>query len=228
MLIAISQKQEKNQYGDSIDTLEQNYTKYVQQFGITPLLVPNTVTDVETYLNRFPVEGIIITGGNEVDPQSYGGTRTEGMVLVPERDCTEKALMEYAIKKKLPLLGICRGMQFLNVYFGGKLINIKQTLGDIHPPRKDHLLQIIEPRMQKILRTESTVNSYHNYGITTTTLSSQLKPFAISPDGLIEGIYHPTLPIVGIIWHPERKSPDDGFNEKLINAFMKKEIMWKK
>ncbi len=220
MIVAVSQKQEKNAYGDNIDTLEQNYIQYVQQFGIIPLVVPNTITDVEAYLDRFPLEGIIITGGNEVDPLSYGGTRTEGMMLVPERDKTEKALIDYAIKKKLPLLGICRGMQFLNVYFGGKLINIKQTLGDIHPPRKDHLLDIVD---FPLLGKKVEVNSYHNYGLTTKELSPQLRAFARCGE-LVEGIYHPTLPIVGIIWHPERKSPDEKFNEKLMEWFVKKKF----
>ena len=224
MLIAVSQKQEKNAYGENIDTLEQAYIQYVQQFGIYVLIVPNILPHVQLYLDSFSIDGIIITGGNEVDPLSYSGTRAEGIILVPERDRTERALIEYAIKKKLPLLGICRGMQFMNVYFGGKLINIKQTLGDIHPPRKDHSLDIID---FPLLGNKAQVNSYHNYGLTKKELSPQLKAFALCGE-LVEGIYHPTLPMVGIIWHPERKSPDEKFNEKVMNAFVKKELLWKK
>ena len=222
MFVALSQKQEKNQYGDSIDTLEQNYIRYFQQWGIVPLLIPNTLLDVNSYLDQFPIQAIILTGGNEVDPLSYGEPRTEGMVVIPERDRTERALIEYAIEKKIPLLGICRGMQFINVFFGGKLINIKQKLGDIHPPRKNHPLHITEKNFSFLGKT-AEVNSYHTYGLTQQELAPPLHSFALC-GALIEGIYHPTLPIIGIIWHPERVSPDETFNTKLMQAFVQKEI----
>ena len=70
------------------------------------------------------------------------------------------------------------------------------------------------------LGKKAMVNSYHHWGITIAGLAPPLEPFAIS-DGMVEGFYHPTLPIVGIVWHPERKSPDEMFNEKVMKYFTK-------
>ena len=71
------------------------------------------------------------------------------------------------------------------------------------------------------------VNSYHNQAVTEETKSRELKVFAEAKMGIIEGLYHPTLPIAGMQWHPERKSIDININEKIIKAFVKRELFWK-
>ena len=226
MLCAISVRQEKNKHGDAIDVLEQGNLAYFESQGLRLLVIPNG-SDVDDYFQQFPIERVILVGGNDVDPLLYGEERSENSSVAPERDATEKRMIELAIKKKIPILGICRGMEFLNVYFGGKLIALKNVFGEgSHPPGKDHALNIVTG--QEVFGSKVMVNSFHNQGLTKKELSPKLLPFAISEEGLVEGFYHSSLPILGIQWHPERRSPDTEFNEKLVKAFVNKELWWKK
>lgn len=227
MLIAISQKNDQNKHGNFIDSLENSYINYLEKLGIKLLIIPNSTESVNYYFNRFPIEGMILSGGNDVDPELYGGVRGKNSSLTIARDNTEKKMLEIAVEKKMSLLGICRGMQIINVFFGGKLIDLNEN-EEIHPV-KEHLIEIINSKAEEILGKNSIINSYHNFGITKELLSPKLKAFAICSDQkVIEGIYHPDLPIVGIQWHPERFSPDSEFNEKLVRMFMEKKLFWKK
>jgi len=221
MLVAISQKTVVNQHGDTIDSLETNYTQYLESLGFTILLIPNHTQNIPYYFDRFPIEGIILSGGNDINPKSYGQTPDINLSLALQRDTIEKKLLELAVEKKLPVLGICRGMQFINVYFGGRITNLNQ-----HPPRENHLLNISQ--YQEIFTPQTLVNSYHNQGITPNELSPQLHSFAQTDTGIIEGLYHPSLPLAAIQWHPERESPQPEFNHKLLQAFKNQELFWKK
>ncbi len=226
MLCAISLRQEKNKHGEDIDVLEQRYIHYFEKFGLKLLLIPNG-HDVDYYFEKFPIERVVLSGGNDVDPQMYGGKREEGMSIVSERDITERRIVELAVKKKIPLLGICRGMEFLNIYFGGKLINIKNEYGkEAHLPGKEHPLHILDG--QELLRKEVRVNSFHNQALTEKELSSNLQAFAVSDEGIIEGFNHSSLPLVGVQWHPERESPDEEFNAQLVKAFVEGKLWWKR
>lgn len=228
MWLLISQRNDINKNGDLIDNLENNYINYLEKFGAQLMIVPNATKKIESYFN-FPLYGIILSGGNNVNPELYGGKLQEGIVLSKERDETEKKLLEIAIKKKLPVLGICKGMQFINVFFKGRLVNIKKEIrlqaGHV---RVNHIIRITDKKAAEVLGTKADVNSYHEYGVVEKTLSSQLKSFAQTADGVIEGIYHPSLPIAGVQWHPERKSPDERINENIIEAFLSKGLFWKK
>ena len=148
-----------------------------------------------------------------------------------KRDGVEKAMIDYALGAEIQVLGICRGMQFLNVYYGGKIIDLREK-NISHPAGKEyhHPVEIQNKQgffgKKTIIKT--TINSYHNQGLTEKELSSALLPFAVSTEGIIEGFYHPALPIVGIQWHPERSSPDQEFNRKLVSAFVNRKFYWKK
>jgi len=215
MLTVISQKNDLNQHGDFMDNLENNYVDYFEQFNIKLLIIPNTTKNIDFYFKKFPIERIILSGGNDIDPEAYGQKKRGNLSLAKLRDKTEKRLLTIALQKKLPVLGICRGMQFINVFFKGKLINLKHHVACNHPIQIDRWGGI-------------KVNSYHNQGMNEQVLSPKLKSFAQSPDRIIEGIYHPNLPLAGIQWHPERKSPDKKINAKLINAFLKNKLFWQK
>ena len=228
MLIAISQKHEKNKYGEYIDVLENNYVKYLESFGILLLPIPNAVEKIEDYFEKFPIQGIILTGGNDINPNLYDGF-IDGKSISIDRDSTERKLIDIAIKRKLPLLGICRGCQFINIYFGGKLINIEEELNqNLDQINSTHEVEIINDGLKKIIGNKIKVNSYHNQGITKQTISNNFEIFAKSSDGIIEGIYHKKVPIAGIIWHPERASPDTNVNKVIIESFVKGELFWKK
>jgi len=203
MLIAISQRQDKNKHGDYVDSLENNYVNYLSKFGIKLVVIPN-MADVSSYF-ELPIEGVILSGGNDI--VGYGESSSEA------RDATEKKILDIAIDRKLPVLGICRGMQYINVYFGGKLEKIDGHVAINHKVSIDGL-------------GETEVNSYHGLGVTNDTLSTELKSFAMS-ENIVEGLNHPSLPIAGIEWHPERNSPDEEVNKKIVEAFINKEMFWK-
>jgi putative glutamine amidotransferase len=216
MWVAISQRSDVNKNG-SIDVLEHAYVRYFEKFGLKLVPVSNSAT-----VNYFdlPIEGVILTGGNDVDPASYGGKKVEGMSLVPLRDKTEKILLDIAVARKLPVLCVCRGMQFANVYFGGTLTHVA---GKHVAPGTDHPVKLRE----KSLGVRSSVNSYHNWGVVEKDLAPDLRAFALA-DGLVEGWFHSSLPIAGVQWHPERKSPDPVLNEKLVMAFVGRTLFWKR
>lgn len=229
MWIAISQRNDINKNGDGIDTLENNYVNYLENFGVKLVIIPNTAKDIGSYFGNFPIKGIILSGGNNVNPELYGNKFEEEMSISKERDETEKRLLEIAINKGLPVLGICRGMQFVNVFFKGKLANIKEEIGaEAEHVRVNHTIKITDKRAIEMLGAKAEVNSYHKYGILEGILSPRLKSFAKTDDGVIEGVYHPSLPIAGIEWHPERKSPDERINERIVRAFLERELFWGK
>ena len=221
MLIAISQRNDENKHGDRIDNLENNYVKYLEEFGIKFLIIPNVAKDVKYYFDRFPIEGVILSGGNDINPKLFGEPENIALALAPERDLTEKKMLDIAIEKRLPVLCICRGMQFMNVYFNGKLTKVDNHIA------VDHMVDVVDIEAKNLLGKDINVNSYHCFGITPEKLSSKLKAFAKTSEDIIEGIYHPLLPIAGIQWHPERQSPDKEANQKIINAFMEGELFWR-
>lgn len=217
MWIAISQRNKKNNYGSYRDFLEHSYTEYLKKFKINLIPIPNSSENILDYFNDLPLSGIILSGGENIN-------------LNDKRNKTETELLDVAIKRKISVLGICRGMQFINFYFKGKIIqNINQRIDNsLNHIASTHLINIIDKDVENSLGKKIKVNSYHNQGINTKTLSPYLIPFAKTPDGIIEGIYHPDLPIVGIQWHPERKSPDKEININIIDSFLNKELFWRK
>ena len=191
MIALISQREEENEFRNKINILEDSYSEYFEKLGFCLIPIPNNTENIKNYFNLNP-DLMILSGGKDSK----------------NRDKTENKLLDYAINKKIPVLGICKGMQFINTYFNGKITKVENHVA------KNHKI--------KIGRKIEGVNSYHNLGFYERDLGGNLKIFAKSEDGVIEGIYHQNLQIMGIQWHPERASPDDEFNKNLIVNFLNK------
>lgn len=213
------------------DILNHDYVHYLSRFGIHVIPVPNVPAALPSFLSHVAVHGIILSGGNNVSPEMYGG-KTPVKDVSQERDALETKLFDHAIKKKIPVLGICRGMQFINVYFGGKLVqNIRKECGTCVSHRASlHSVKLLSGEATRCLKAASVrVNSYHAQGVHLKTLSPELEFFAVTEDdGIVEGLYHPRFPAAGIQWHPERKSPDVKANARILKAFLQRKLFWER
>ena len=204
MIIAVSTRvTEAQNYLEKRNSIAFDFISYLENLGITPLIIPNNLKDLNNYLSAFKIKGIILTGGNNVDPKKYKSVSHLSDVY-PERDETEKLLFNYAIDKKLPILGVCRGFHFINVELGGKLthdisghVNINHTLvsGNSDYNKKE-------------------VNSFHNHGIKDNQLSNKLNCLANANDGFVEVYENKIDKILGFQWHPEREYNE--FDSNLI------------
>ncbi|PIQ27990.1 hypothetical protein COW36_03305 [bacterium (Candidatus Blackallbacteria) CG17_big_fil_post_rev_8_21_14_2_50_48_46] len=164
------------------DALDQRWSAFLYQAGFLPLLLPNQLELAMEMLTTHPVQGLLLTGGNSL--QRYGGD-------APERDALEFALLQKAEEKRLPVLGVCRGMQVMQAALGVELV-----------PLSGH----VQAEQEVCFRGEwIQVNSYHQWG--TSSDSGPCESLAHSHDGVIKALRHHELPWWGIMWHPERLSP---------------------
>lgn len=166
--------------------------------------------DTKEDLSRIPeLSGMIIAGGVDVDPARYGEENLACGQLNPELDELELAAIDRMVKAEKPILGICRGQQILNVYFGGSLIQDVERR-DIHvgTMEKDaaHNTRLPEDSFLREIYggAEMRVNSAHHQAVK--KLGKGLVPQQYSEDNVLEGLKHERLPIYCVQWHPERMS----------------------
>ena len=227
MLMAISQRRGP-EYGGA-DILEASYSKYFDTFDINLIPIPNIGRSIRKYFDKLKVEGIILTGGDDVHPTLYGGDTSLLGKYSPERDETERSLLEIAIKEDIPVLGICRGMQAINVYFGGTLIQSleRDVENAINHVRTTHEVLIFDDsKTNQLDITSFEVNSYHNLGLMKPQLSPELIEFATAKDLTIEAVYHPRYAIAAIMWHPERWNNPTPLDSLLTNSFASRKLFW--
>lgn len=207
------------------------YVQSVIDAGGIPIILPNTtdLSIINSYINI--IDGLILTGGSDINPLKYGEEPKRKLGHVSnERDSFEFYLLEQAIKNNIPILGICRGIQIINVFSGGSLyqdiLYIKDSyikhVQDSEPNIPSHSIYIYkDTNLYKILGNSALVNSYHHLAIK--DLAPNFKVSAVSKDGVIEGIENTTNPfIMGIQWHPEllTKNYDNMLN--LFKYFIEK------
>lgn len=208
------------------DQLKAAYADAVRAAGGMPVIVPNgSPADVMRYL-----DGLLLTGGGDVDPAWFGepddGTDWSG--VEPVRDETEIRLVR-AADPDLPLLGICRGMQVLAVALGGRLV---QDLGRgwpgaaAHRPGDDggevrHPVRLDPASRLATLSGETvlTVNSAHHQAVR--ACPPGFAPVAWAPDGVMEAMEDPGRPFrIGVQWHPEDLYRDTDHAARLFQAFV--------
>lgn len=197
-------------FNEKRDAISHDWVKFLEISNAFPIFIPNTLKDTKHFLKTMNLDGIILSGGDNKGDDI-------------ERDNTEKEIIELSIKENIPILGICRGMQVLNDFFGGSIV----LSNDSEHVAKHHEIKLTDTNSKEIFQTEKIkVNSFHNNLIKKETLGNDLCIFAVSEtDNTIEGFYHQTLPIVGVMWHPEREKSSQ--NElKLMNSFYDK-LFWK-
>ena len=181
-LIAVSQRVDtSNQVGERRDAIDKRWWNFfLQVTGILPLILPNNIELARPLLLNYPVDGFLLTGGNSL--AALGGD-------APERDLIDNLCIGQAINQRIPLLGVCRGMQSIQSYFG-------QTF----TPLEGH----VSPRQQICRQGKiAWVNSYHQWGCMASV--PELQVTAQSCDGVVKAIAHSEYSLTGIMWHPERE-----------------------
>ncbi len=193
------------------------YVAAVLAAGGVPVVLPPQDDHAVPLLDA--VDGLLLSGGGDVEPSRYGAAERHPAVygVSPERDRFELGLIAEALRRDLPLLCICRGIQVLNVALGGTLVQDVASLPDL-PVRIEHRQQesglapddlghdvAIDPDspLRRLTASASLgVNSYHHQAID--RLAPDLAAVAHAPDGLIEAVVLPTRGFVlAVQWHPE-------------------------
>ena len=203
-------------------TINPDYVVGVERAGSRGALVGHVASVDEAKLTMERFDGLILSGGNDVDPSMYGAANTGSIEPNPAADKSDTAYLHAAEALGLPVLAICRGLQVMNVAFGGSLHQDVWGRPD-HPPRADSGDAIADAdgflanqhevslaagsRLRTIFGSDAIMtNSLHHQAAD--SVGEGLRVTATAPDGTIEGLEHQSAPILGVQWHPERSLDD--------------------
>ncbi len=179
---------------------EENYRNAVLLGGGEPFLAEPGSCDAG-------FDGLILCGGGDIEPERYRQTNEKCMNIDPQRDEREFELLNQFVKAKKPVLGICRGLQVINVAFGGNLIqHLPNASCHVQKEGKDQIHEtemIKESFLYPLYGNSMITNSAHHQAIDRLGQGLTAVQWA---DGVIEGIAHESLPIFAVQWHPERMS----------------------
>jgi putative glutamine amidotransferase len=188
------------------------------------LLPPAQPGAAAELLARF--DGLLLAGGGDIEPARYGAADHPAQYgMDPDRDELELELATAAVAMGVPVLGICRGVQLLNVAFGGTLVQhlpdgdgriahrdqAKQAMHDVEMERGSRLAEALG-------QTRATCRSHHHQGLD--RIGDGFRPVAWAPDGLVEGIERDRGWTVGVLWHPESTAASDPVQHRLLRSFV--------
>ncbi len=191
-----------------------NYERAMGHLGIlaeTSLHVP----DIGDY------DGLILPGGGDIDPKLFGQLPGGTRFFDPELDRLQLAVLDAFVMDRKPVLGICKGMQMINIYFGGDICqHLSVSFGHEHRGVDQiHGSRAVKGSFLERLYGESfPVNSAHHQGVECPGRGIEYVQFA--PDGVVEGLRHRYLPVTGVQWHPERLCFEQGRKDAVNGAVL--------
>ncbi|MBF6496695.1 gamma-glutamyl-gamma-aminobutyrate hydrolase family protein [Nocardia cyriacigeorgica] len=219
-------------YGHRLtDSFISDFAAAITRAGGVPVMLPY---DADPAALGSWLSGVVITGGQDVHPRCWGGDESVvgevDPVLDPSvhdvnRDEFEIALTRVALEREIPLLGVCRGMQVLNVTLGGTLIpdlpagpvRHLMTTGPLSDGEPEHVVTFDAGTIaQKVFGDRLVTNSWHHQAID--TCGAGLVITGRTDDGVAESVELPGAPVLGVQWHPEWMITDDGALRWLVDA----------
>ena len=193
------------------------YTEAVSMAGNLPIVLPAQTNRAAVARLLETVDVLLLCGGEDIDPARYGAEPSPRLGAVNlKRDAWECLLLDEAVKRRLPVVGICRGCQLINVYFGGTLwqdIPSERPSEIAHRGNKLHPVRIVPgSRLAGCLGTDlMDVNTSHHQAVK--ELAPGFRATAFAPDGIVEAIESETLPVAAVQFHPEKLLVNNGRSE---------------
>lgn len=218
----------------SLSYIENDMANYVARKGVLPVLIPDVDDDLLLGILS-EMDGFVMQGGTDLAPETYGEQPIGQWKGDSHRDRYELKILDFAIKNSKPVLGICRGLQLMNVYFGGTLYQDTTTQNpqtnnhrsaELYDTIK-HPIEFMEGSfLAELYKNEENphVNTVHHQSIK--DLGKDLDVYASSPDGIIEAFGYAKEPkgkVMGVQWHPEFSQTLQGElidAHKLYSAFL--------
>lgn len=182
--------------------VRKNYIDFFQQFGAVVVTAPDVHSTEILDALKDQIKLIVLPGGADVSPMNYGIMPS---VFTGKSDpfleYADQTLLPWAEANRVPVFGICRGLQAINTYFGGTLLQDNPA----HPMAEHdvltHSVTLSDPNTKERIKGTVKVNSVHHQCIS--TVGDNLSPIAVASDGVIEAIVHNSLPMAAVQWHPE-------------------------
>ncbi len=206
------------------------YMDGISRAGGIPMIFPFSEAEEDLQQLMSLCSGFLFTGGHDVSPEIYHEEPLAGLIACCEkRDRMEQIVLKRALEDDKPVLGICRGLQFVNAVLGGTLY---QDIPTQHPSKVNHhqlppyakpihevTLSLHSP-LHRCLQTEKLqVNSYHHQAVK--DVAPGLEVMATAPDGLVEAVYRPASRFLWAVqWHPEFSYQTDENSMRIFSAFV--------
>jgi putative glutamine amidotransferase len=206
--------------GTRKEFVNEAYMELINKYNFIPIVLSSTTNNIEKLLDM--CDCFLLPGGDDMDSRYFNEENDPHNILVdPKIDVLDYRVIDYALKNNKPILGICRGLQVLNVYFGGNLI--QHIEDNSHKKNYDDLLELVENSSLKgILKDSFTINSFHHQKIG--KLGDGIVVEGLSK-GVVELITHKKFKIIATQYHIEQLEDEntDAIMKYFISLVMEKE-----
>ena len=229
-IIGLCSSYEKDENNDRV-FLNHAYLEAIRHFGGMPMVIPAEAGEQEQAFLLSQCDGLVLTGGDDIDPTLYGEQILNDTVKPAlERDVGEPRLLRMAEEKDMPILGICRGAQIMNVYFGGTLYqdipaqistDVKHSMEKpYHRTCHDCLVTPGTPLAAWTGREVIQVNSHHHQAVK--DVAPGLAAMGVCSDGVVEAIWKPDAKFIcAVQWHPEKIWDIEETSAEIFRAFIR-------